>query len=378
MQYTYDKDQIKEELSLEQIEQLLEEFGGEPQRRGDVIVSRTICHNPCHCGSHKLYYYSNSKLFKCYTDCGTTWDIYELIRKVMSREHPKQRENPEWNLPEAIDYVAQYFGYSPDVAFEEDETDEELNKYWAVFNSYNRIKDINKETQQVELKFYNDNVIKNLPRPRLLNWESEGITKEICDYHNICYDPKNCGIVIPHYDENNNLIGIRERTLITENAERYGKYLPARINNVMYNHPLSFALYNLNWSKDNIKKIKKAIVFESEKSCLQYASMFGRENDISVACCGSSLIGYQVELLKNKGVNEIIVGFDHDFTDLTEKTAKNIIKKYKSIYLKYGNYITISFIWDKNNLTPYKASPTDCGKEIFLTLFKERVNLYEN
>lgn len=369
MGYQYDKDKIKQELTINQVADFVAELGGEPIERNGILVCKTICH----CGQHhKLYYYPNTNLFKCYTECGDTFDIYDLVKRV------KSKDNVKYSTAKSIHYVAQYFGYSPDVAFEEDETDEELNKYWAVFNSYDRIKDINKETQQVELKFYDDNVIKNLPRPRLLNWESEGITKEICDYHNICYDPKNCGIVIPHYDENNNLIGIRERTLITENAERYGKYLPARINNVMYNHPLSFALYNLNWSKDNIKKIKKAIVFESEKSCLQYASMFGRENDISVACCGSSLISYQVELLKNKGVNEIIVGFDHDFTDLTEKTAKNIIKKYKNIYLKYGNYITISFIWDKNNLTPYKASPTDCGKEIFLTLFKERVNLYEN
>ena len=53
-------------------------------------------------------------------------------------------------------------------------------------------------------------------------------------------------------------------------------------------------LYNLNYSKNQIKNIKKAIVFESEKSCLLYKSYFGIENDISVACCGSSLSAYQV------------------------------------------------------------------------------------
>ena len=37
----------------------------------------------------------------------------------------------------------------------------------------------------------------------------------------ICFDPKNYGIVIPHFDINNNLVGIRERTLIDEN-EKYG------------------------------------------------------------------------------------------------------------------------------------------------------------
>ena len=64
----------------------------------------------------------------------------------------------------------------------------------------------------------------------------------------------------------------------------------------MYNHPLGFNLYNINKSKDNIKNLGIAIVGEGEKF-LTYASYFGMENDITVACCGSSLIWYQVELL---------------------------------------------------------------------------------
>ena len=66
MIYEYDKDLIKSELTLEQIQDLLFEWNGEPERRGNIIVSKTICH----CGqSHKLYYYPNTTLFKCYTDC---------------------------------------------------------------------------------------------------------------------------------------------------------------------------------------------------------------------------------------------------------------------------------------------------------------------
>lgn len=106
-----------------------------------------------------------------------------------------------------------------------------------------------------------------MPRPRYLNWERDGITKEVCDARGICYDPANQGIVIPHYDINGNLIGIRERTLIKE-EEQYGKYRPAFIDGKLWNHPLGFNLYNLNWSKNNIKTIGTAIVFEGvRKSC---------------------------------------------------------------------------------------------------------------
>jgi len=53
-------------------------------------------------------------------------------------------------------------------------------------------------------------------------------------------------------------------------------------------------LYNLNNCKDNIRKIKKAIIFEGEKSALKYISYFGEENDIAVACCGSNISAYQM------------------------------------------------------------------------------------
>ena len=45
MGFQYNKDEIKESLSIEQVFDFLSEFGGEPQIRGNIIVSKTICHN---------------------------------------------------------------------------------------------------------------------------------------------------------------------------------------------------------------------------------------------------------------------------------------------------------------------------------------------
>ena len=374
MSYEYSIE-FKNELTIEQICDLLEEFHGEPRVNGDTIISKTICHNPVselNQASHKLYYYDNTHLFHCYTGCSEpSFDIFELTRKVKTFE-----SGIEWTLSQAIRYVAQYFGYSTNIINFDETNFKSLDDYWIKLNAYNRIKDIKKEDKIVELKTYDEKVLKNLPHPHL-PWEKEGITAETCNRYGICYNPKSQAIVIPHYNEEGKLIGIRERTLIKENAEIYGKYRPAYINNKMYNHPLSFALYGLNMNKDNIRKIKKAIVFESEKAVLQYDSYFGPESNISVACCGSNLITYQLELLLSLKVNEIIIAFDHDFEDIKEDKAKQIIERYKKMYIKYGNIVTISFIWDRNNLTGYKDSPIDCGKEIFISLFKERVNLYQ-
>lgn len=373
MLYQYNKDEIKQNLTVEQVEEVLSDFGAEPYRKGDILIAKTVCHNPCGCGSHKLYYYPNTNLFKCYTDCGESWDIFELTRKVMSREEPKAREDSDWNLPEAIDWIARKFGYSPNQIDFENQV--EINDDLKLFEKYDRIKDINLNTQEVELKTYDGTFLNYLPHPIIYSWIKEGITKETMDAAGICYDPKNCGIVIPHYDINNRLIGIRERTLVKEN-EAYGKYRPAYINRTLYNHPLSFNLYNLNKSKENISRMKKAFVFEGEKSTLLYASYFGQENDLSVAVCGSSFINYQAWLLINQGAEEIIICLDKQFKDKGDEEFKKLVRNLKSIYTKYGKYVKISYIFDKENLLDYKSSPIDHGKDIFLELFKKRIDLY--
>ena len=143
----------------------------------------------------------------------------------------------------------------------------------------------------------------------------------------------------------------------------------------MYAHPLGFNLFNLNNSKFNINKIKKAIVVEGEKSCFKYQSYFGIENDITVACCGSSLSSYQVNLLLENGAQEIIIAFDRQFQEIGDKEFKMLKNKLLKIRQKYKNYATISFIFDKNKYTNYKDSPLDKDKETFLKLYKERIIL---
>lgn len=367
MEYKYDKDKIKQELTIEQVMDLVAEMGGEPRlgTNGQYFTAKTICHGG---DSHKLYYYAESHLFHCYTRCSPeSFDIFELVKKVNGRQ------NKEWTLRFAIQYVAQYFGFAAEIQ-DFDEMQAALQD-WQILDNYSKNSSCNKlEKQRVEMKFYSKGILKHLPRPHIIPWEQEGISYKVMRKHNICYDPVAQGIVIPHYDISNNLIGIRERTLIKE-EEQYGKYKPAILNGQMYSHPLGFALYNLNFSKENIKIIKKAIVFESEKATMLYASYFGLENDISVAVCGSSLNTYQVELLLSLGVEEIIIAFDKDFDAIGDEIWKKQTEKYYSIHDKFSKMCTISFIFDKQGLLGKKCSPIDCGKDTFLKLFKERIIL---
>ena len=378
--YKYDKDELKSNLTIEQVFELVAEFGGEPRMQGNFFIARTICHNPAGEGSHKLYYYDNTKLFRCYTDCGTTFDIYELICKIKNHNQEYKtyysREGKqiqrEWQIFDAIEFVAIYFGYSAQT-FDFQDSQEKLQD-WKVFSNYERINNTEEQQQKVELKIFDDKILKYLPHPRIIPWEKEGISQEVMLHRGIAYDPKNQGIIIPHYDIDGNLIGIRERTLIKE-EEKTGKYKPAILNGQMYNHPLGFCLYNLNNSKENIRILQKAVVLEGEKSCLLYASYFGEENDITVASCGSSLISYQVKLLLSLGVKEIIIGYDKQFKEIGDEEWKRWTKKLYDIHTKYGAYVQISYLFDKKDLLDYKDSPIDKGPDIYMKLFKERIML---
>ena len=362
--YKYDKNTLKENLSIEEVFDLVSELGGEPIMGNGLFTARTICHGG---DSHKLYYYENTHLFHCYTGCGdASFDIYDLVLRVN-----KTAGIEGFSLSRAISFVARYFGYTAEIFDFEDNQD--ASEDWKIINNFKRNKE-KSQPQIIELKTYDDKILKHLPHPRILPWEKENITSDVMESRGICYNPISEGIVIPHYDIDNRLIGIRERTLIKEN-EIYGKYRPAIIGGKMYNHPLGFSLYNLNNSKKAISTFQKAIVFEGEKSCLKYASYFGKNSDISVACCGSNLINYQVKLLMSLSVKEIIIAFDKQFQKIGDEEWQKWVVKLKTIYNKYGSYVNISYMFDKDNLLGYKDSPIDCNKDTFIQLFQNRIKI---
>lgn len=367
----YNSDEIKQQLTFQQVYDYVSELGGNPKLGdGETFIAHTICHNPACTGSHKLYYYGNTKLFRCYTECaGDAFDVFDLTRRAM-----KIQRNEEWSLGSAVRHVARYFGITGSEDENFDEGQSRLQD-WEILKNYQENNSITNSKKIVEFKEFDEKILEHFPRPLITPWINEGITQEVMNARGICYDPVNQGIIIPHYDEKGALIGIRARTLIKE-EEVYGKYRPAIINGKQYNHPLGFALYNLNNARDAMSMIGKAIVFEGEKSCLKYASMFGIGNDISVATCGSNLLQHQVDLLQRFGAHEIIIAFDKQFKERNDTEFKQWVKKLTTLHNKYSKQVQISFMFDKEgDLLDYKSSPIDHGRDTFLKLFKERVRL---
>ena len=364
----YDKKAIREELSIDDYFQLVTEWGGNPEFTPFGFISDTICHNPPGEGSRKLYFYENSDLFKCYTDCDCAFDIFELTIKVAQIQ-----SNRKIDLNDAVRYLAAKFN----IVIALDDTEDIGLADWQYLIAYDKINDIPIVNQVPQLKEYDKRILEPLAiNPNYLTpWINDHIKPEILAHAQIGYNFSTDQISIPHFDKDGRFIGLRGRTMVKEDAERFGKYRPMIINKQQYNHSLGLNLYNLNNSKDNIKRMGKAIVFESEKSTLQFQSYFGLENDISVACCGSSVSSYQIQLLIEAGAREIIIAFDRQFQELGDNEFKRLKAKLLGLHKKYKNEVLISFIFDKHLITSYKASPTDEGPEKFMQLFKERIIL---
>jgi hypothetical protein len=364
----FDKAEIRKHLTLENVFELVQEFGGDPEYSSFGILCATICHNPPGEGSRKLYYYENSGLFRCYTGCDSYFDPFELVMKVADIQW-----HQEYDLNDAVRWVAQRFGLSGTQA---DGPSENNLEDWKILAGYERIQNIELKSNNIILKDYEDIILDRFNYDvKIGPWLREGINQDALDQARIGFYPGGDQITIPHFDQNGRFVGLRGRTLCAEEGERYGKYRPMKVNKLLYNHPLGMNLYNLNNSKDNIKILGKAIIFEGEKSCLLYQSYFGLENDISVACCGSSVSAYQMQMLIEAGAKEVIVAFDRQFQEIGDTEFIHLKTNLLKLKQKYQNDVVISFIFDKNMITGYKSSPIDEGREKFLQLFKERIVL---
>lgn len=350
-----DANEIKYNLSENDIVSLLQDLGGEPYEQGNSIISRTICHNPSHNGSHKLYYNKDKKYFHCFTECSCSFDIFELIQKVKNID-----------FSEAFSYIRDYFSYQ-----QEDLTDHDYNDIIDVtfFNKFNKV------IHYEPLKTLSEKVLNRYSDNYHISWVKEGIMPSTMKKFDIKMSITDQQIVIPHRDENGNLVGVRARNLNREVVDKGMKYAPVKQGSSFLNHPTGATLYGLYENKENIESVKKVVLFESEKSVLQLDSFY-HGYGIGVCMSGSSFSDRQLDLIKNLDIDEVIIAVDKEFEKIGDDLERYYAKKIeKTIANKLKPYFSVSVIWDKKGLLDMKDSPTDRSKNIWLELFKNRISL---
>ena len=347
-----DYKEIIDNLQTDKVIQLMEQLGATSYiQKENYVIFPTICHNENpEEASMKLYYYENTHAFVCYTKDGGM-SIFKFLK------HYYETRNIEYDWKKDIYDVIVNCSTSKD------------------FSAFNRIRykskrSIYNRAPVKELPVYPEGILNCFTKLYPQEWLDEGITKETMDKYNILFSTTQNKIIIPHYNVNGELVGIRGRALDQWEIENIGKYMPVKLENKWYSHPLSLNLYGLNFNKEAIKQNGYCIIFEAEKSVM-LAENFKRPN-CSVAVCGSQLNKFALRiLLKECQPKQIVLAFDNE-----ELEGQDIyFDKLYSLCEKYSKYCNFSFIYDRKGLTQLKDAPVDRGEEIFEELMQKRIQV---
>ena len=362
--YLIDLNSLTKRLTLEDVKVIMEILDADFSQETDTDIKyKTICHNG---DKHKLYFYKESMTFYCYSECGRIGSILDLVKKVKEFD----------NVYDASEWICKQLGMSifKEGSFGNNDIDAPRIDDWKYIDFLKRKQKT--ESRSNEFEILDDRILNMFQRFHPLSWISEGITHDVMDAYGIGYCAWQERITIPHRDQDGNLIGIRGRSF-SDDAMMFAKYSPLLTGNmtgkVCYSHDLGKNLYGLHLNKECIKRTRKIMLVEAEKSVLQMASFFGLENNYALGLCGSNLTKRQIELILELKPLEVIVGLDKQWQELGDDECKQWERKILEKFVKpLSPYCKTSVLWDTDNLLNYKDSPCDLGKDVFLKLFNDR------
>jgi hypothetical protein len=334
----------------------------------ECLWFKTICHGG---DSHKLCYFTESKDFYCYTNCGRI-KFFDLIKKIKGFKAEE--------FYQCLSYVAHKAGVS-------------LNRNRIGLADSLSVKSVREELNEAEKtlqedsqlakieKFYDANILNYFDANTFYQgWIDEGISIDTMRKYQIKWYEYQKHVIIPHLDINGNLVGIRRRSLKPEDAKN--KYMPEFIEGRSYEHPLGLNLYGLYQNQEAIKRRREAIIVEGEKSVLLSDSFYGNKS-IAVATCGFNISKCQMLALRDLGVSKIYLGFDKDF-DVNKESEysrdKNIWENYQhynarliALAHRASQLFDVYILKDRKSLLGEKDSPFDKGKETLEKLMKDKI-----
>lgn len=240
-----DYQEIVENLNDDKVKQLLDNFNIPYEDKGNYILMPTVCHNAeADDASWKLYYYKNTHLFQCYTECGAQ-TIFTFLKNYY------ETRNIVYDWYEDILQVILNCSNVQSRA-------SNPNQYKSIQDNYTPRK------ERRQLPTYPEGILDVFIKYYPIEWLNDGISRAAMDKFNIRFSPTQNKIIIPHYDAAGRLVGIRGRALNEWEIENFGKYMPVQIEGKWYSHPLSLNLYGLNHNKENIKRTGIAYLVEAE------------------------------------------------------------------------------------------------------------------
>ncbi|MFE4571403.1 DNA primase [Paenibacillus chitinolyticus] len=251
-------------------------------------------------------------------------------------------------LPKSRHWICENLGFQ----------EHSVNRYQKDNDPLAWLKEVRKKRSK-ELKIYenhvlDDNVLDEYILYPYTGYIAEGIEYETQLEFQIGLDIQSERIIFPIHNRVGELIGVKGRTLNPRyKTEKIPKFMH------LYNVNMISELYNWHRALYYVMEKKEMIIYEAEKSCW-LSSQWGLRN--CVALGSSEITDWQARTIKELGLDiRIVLAFDKD------KDKKEIKERAAA----FGYAHQIYMMWDHEELfsANKKHSPTDLGKEAFMSLY---------
>lgn len=308
-------------------------------------------------GSPALVFFPDTKIFIGYTSSRS----YDCISLVQTRLNLLGQT---CSFLDACNWILEKTGLDPTKI-----TKPLTNIYVYDWSELERFVRVRKYGNQ--LPEYNRNIIDTLPTLYPQAWIDEGISEETMAKYQIRYYERCNQTVIPCFDSEARLIGVRVRNWDKDRVEQ-AKYMPLiTLDGQCYKFNTNHVFYGINYNKPEIERIGKVIIVESEKAVMKLDTYMGRHN-IALGMYGSNLGIQRRNQLIKMGVNTVSYVVDNDFIGQDDEFFEQWREKIQHFIKLWDGFCRIEIVWDNLGLLGPKENATDSTKEVWEQLWENR------
>ena len=354
-----DVKKLKKSLSLAHHKQIMQALGIPSYSENSTqIVYYTGDKNvDSYKGSPKLYFYKDTSIYVGMT-AGRSYDIISLVQtRLALLKQP-------CSFLDACQFIIDTTNINPDSI---SRVKKEGHVYdWSDLERFVRVRKYGNQLSE-----YNRNIIDTLPPLYPQAWIDEGISEETMDKYQIRYYERCNQTVIPCFDDEARLVGVRVRNWDKDRVEQ-AKYMPlVTLDGQCYKFNTNQVFYGINYNKPEIERTGKVIIVESEKAVMKLDTYMGRHN-IALGMYGSNLgIQRRNQLLK-MGVNTVSYVVDNDFIGQDDEFFEQWREKIRHFIKLWDGFCRVEIVWDNLGLLGPKENATDRTKEVWEQLWENR------
>ena len=354
-----DVKKLKKSLSLAHHKQIMQALGipAYSENKEQIIYFSGDKNKDALKGSPKLYFYKDSQIYFGYTS-SRSYDIISLVQTRLSL-----LKQP-CSFLDACQFILDTTNINPDSI-------SRVKKEGHVYDWSNLERFVRVRKYGNQLSEYNRNIIDTLPPLYPQAWIDEGISEETMDKYQIRYYERCNQTVIPCFDDEARLVGVRVRNWDKDRVEQ-AKYMPlVTLDGQCYKFNTNQVFYGINYNKPEIERTGKVIIVESEKAVMKLDTYMGRHN-IALGMYGSNLgIQRRNQLLK-MGVNTVSYVVDNDFIGQDDEFFEQWREKIRHFIKLWDGFCRVEIVWDNLGLLGPKENATDRTKEVWEQLWENR------